>query len=68
MKNLPIHGAARCSAAFPVFRPGPVFRRIPRFPARQTRAAANKKRTAQMTVRCTSHFGFGNGKTKRPGA
>ena len=26
------------------------------------------KRTAQMTVRCTSHFGFGNGKTKRPGA
>ena len=55
MKNLPIHGAARCSAAFPVFRCG-------------QRAAANKKRTAQMTVRCTSHFGFGNGKTKRHGA
>lgn len=26
------------------------------------------KRTAQMTVRCTSHFGFGNGKTNRHGA
>ena len=55
MKNLPIHGAARCSAAFPVFRCG-------------QRAAANKKRTAQMTVRCTSHFGFGNGKTNRHSA
>ena len=28
----------------------------------------NKKRTAKMTVRCTSHFGFGNGKTNRHGA
>ena len=45
-----------------------MFRRIPRFPARLKHAAANKKRTAQMTVRCTSHFGFGNGKTKRHGA
>ena len=27
-----------------------------------------QKRMAQMTVRRTSHFGFGNGKTNRPGA
>lgn len=54
MKNLPIYGAARRSTAFPAFRRG--------------KHAANKKRTAKMTVRCTSHFGFGNGKTNRPGA
>ena len=54
MKNLPFHGAARRSAALPVFRCG--------------KRAANKKRTAQMTVRCTSHLGFGNGKTNRHGA
>ena len=55
MKNLPIHGAARRLAVFPVFCSG-------------QKHAANKKRTAKMTVRCTSHFGFGNGKTKRHGA
>ena len=55
MKNLPFHGAARRLAVFSVFRCG-------------KHAAANKKRTAQMTVRCTYHFGFGNGKTKRHGA
>lgn len=55
MKNLPFHGAARRPAVFSVFRSG-------------QKHAASKKRTAQMTVRCTSHFGFGNGKTNRHGA
>ena len=66
MKNLPFHGAARRSAAFPAFRRSK--RAAPHFSARPKRAAANKKRTAQMTVRCTYHFGFGNGKTNRHGA
>ena len=55
MKNLPFHGAARRSARAPPF-------------SGAAPNAANKKRTAQMTVRCTSHFGFGNGKTNRHGA
>lgn len=55
MKNLPFHGAARRPAVFSVFCSG-------------QKHAANKKRTAQMTVRCTYHFGFGNGKTNRHGA